>query len=115
MGDHFVVVILDDFSRLGIIILLIAPKLTFYGERKQGVRCPLTVKHVGRAGGRSFIRAMLYFGDIAPFLQENDLSPAGRGKILGILADPQKKILLQVELAVVVDIGEHFVKATYSL
>ena len=58
---------------------------------------------------------MLYFGDIALFLQDNYLSPAGRGKILGNLADPQKKIILQVELAVLVDVGEHFVKAMYSL
>ena len=32
-----------------------------------------------------------------------------------ILNDPQKKSSLQVELAVVIDVGEQFVKATYSL
>ena len=37
-----------------------------------------------------------------------------RGKILGILY-PQKKIILQIELAVVVDVGKKFVEATYSL
>ena len=58
---------------------------------------------------------MLYFGDIAPFLQENEIAPANRGKILAILNDPQKISHLQVELAVVINVGEQFVKATYSL
>ena len=58
---------------------------------------------------------MLYFGDILPFLQDNDLSPAYRKKALGILNDQQKNVLLQIELAVVVDAGEPFVKATYKL
>ena len=58
---------------------------------------------------------MLYFGDIVPFLQENELAPATRGKILAILGDPVKSTRLQVELAILMDVGEHFVKATYSL
>ena len=58
---------------------------------------------------------MLYFGDIEPFLSENEVAPACRGKVLAILNDPQKKSHLQVELAVVIDVGEQFVKATYSL
>ena len=35
--------------------------------------------------------------------------------MLAILNDPQKKSHLQVELAVVIDVGKQFVKATYSL
>ena len=60
-------------------------------------------------------QVMLYFGDVLPFLQENELAPANRGKLLTILSDPLKSNLLQVELAVVMDVGEQFVKATYSL
>ena len=48
-------------------------------------------------------------------MSENELAPAYRTKILTILGDPQKSALLQVELAVIVDTGEHFVKATYTL
>ena len=47
--------------------------------------------------------------------QEGDFSPAGRGKILGILGDPQMKIIFQIELALVVDVGKKFVEATYYL
>ena len=60
-------------------------------------------------------QVMLYFGDIQPFLVENDVAPSYRRKLLAILEDPEKRSLLQVELAVVIDVGEQFVKATYRL
>ena len=59
---------------------------------------------------------LLQFGDVKPFLEENeDLGPATQQKLLGILTDPQKYALLKIELAAVVDCGEPFVKATYAL
>ena len=38
-----------------------------------------------------------------------------RGKLLGFFTDPNKKILLQIELPAIVDWGEPFVKATFRL
>ena len=59
---------------------------------------------------------LLQFGDVQPFLEENDdLGPATRPKLLAILTNPQRKSLLQIELASVIDCGEPFVKATYTL
>ena len=56
------------------------------------------------------------FGGVEPFLQENaDLSAATRAKLLQILHDPQQLLSLKVELAAIVDMGVHFVRATYSL
>ena len=56
------------------------------------------------------------FSDVEPFLQENpDLSAATRAKILEILHDPQQLLFLRVELSAIVDMGVHFVRATYSL
>jgi len=56
------------------------------------------------------------FGDVEPFLQENsDLSPATRSKLLDILHNPQSLTTLELELAAIVDMGVHFVKATYRL
>lgn len=50
------------------------------------------------------------------FFEENcELSPATRAKLLSVLHDPLKRASLQIELAVVIDLGEHFVKATYTL
>ena len=56
------------------------------------------------------------FGDLLPFLEEHtDFPPATRGKLLGMLNDPQQKPYLMVELAVTIDAGMPFVKATYTL
>ena len=54
------------------------------------------------------------FGDVLPFLENTGLSPATRGKLLSILNDPRQKSYLMVELAVTVDAGMPFVKATYN-
>ena len=46
----------------------------------------------------------LYFGDIAPFLNENDdIGSALRPKLLDVLNDLQKCTTLHIELAGVVD------------
>ena len=59
---------------------------------------------------------MLYFGDMAPFLEETpELSPATREKLLEMLQNASVKAHFQTELATIVDAGEDFVKATYSL
>lgn len=59
---------------------------------------------------------LVQFGDVRPFLDENeDLGTTTRQKLLGIFTDPQKIALFQIELAAVIDMGEPFVKATYTL
>ena len=61
-------------------------------------------------------QAFLMFGDIDPFVRENDdVSPATQMKLLEFFNDRQKLFLLKLELAVIVDVGAHFVKATYTL
>ena len=58
----------------------------------------------------------LYLGDVEPFLCESeDIAPATRGKLLAFFSDPNKKAVLQIELAAIIDWGEPFVKATYKL
>ena len=44
-----------------------------------------------------------------------DVSPATIAKLLQLFSDQKKSEFLQLELAVVIDAGEPFVKATYSL
>ena len=59
---------------------------------------------------------MLYFGDIEPFLQENeDLGPHLQSKLLAFFDDPQVTSKLRVETVATVDLGEPFVKACYTL
>lgn len=59
---------------------------------------------------------MASFGDVAPFFESNpEVSPTTNQKILEMLQNPSTKSYVQVELAAVVDAGEAFVKATYTL
>jgi hypothetical protein len=61
-------------------------------------------------------QVMVQFAFIEPFLQNNeDIGPATRAKLLEILSHPPSMLLLKVELAAVIDLGEHFVKGTYRL
>ena len=59
---------------------------------------------------------MASFGDVAPFLESNpEVSPSTNQKLLEMLHNPSTKSFIQVELAAVVDVGEAFVKTTYTL
>ena len=55
------------------------------------------------------------FGDVEAFLRNDEVSSATSGKLMEIVSDVRKKATLQLELAAVIDIGIHFVKATYDL
>ena len=56
------------------------------------------------------------FGDVVSFITNTtDIVTANKSKLLELLSDPTKSTQLQVELAITVDVGEAFVKATYNL
>ena len=56
------------------------------------------------------------YPDVEGFLRSSDnLSPATVRKLLEILNDSVKKVQLRIELAVIIDAGEPFVKGTYNL
>ena len=61
---------------------------------------------------------MLQFAEIQPFVQERlqtAVNKATLRQIEEMFADDQTKLLLQVELAVVVDAGKPMVQSTYIL
>ena len=59
---------------------------------------------------------MEFFGDVEPFLRENDnLSPVCRASLLEIFDDPATARDLDIELAAMIDAGKHFVQATCYL
>jgi hypothetical protein len=61
-------------------------------------------------------QVMQMYGDVQPFLEENDdVRLATRRKMLDLLHDQQKQGLLQIELAATVDAGLPLVQATYRL
>ena len=47
--------------------------------------------------------------------QNQDIGPSLRQKLLDILINPNSLSLLKIEMVIVADVGEHFVKYTYKL
>ena len=61
---------------------------------------------------------LMQFGDIERFLIEAEAAKVGPQllpQLQAILSDPVRLINLKLELAITIDFGEHFVKATYFL
>ena len=59
---------------------------------------------------------LVQFGDIERFLTENsEIAPASNKKLLDILRNSPKNTYLKLELSSIIDWGENFVKATYTL
>lgn len=59
---------------------------------------------------------MQYFGNVGPFLNENrNLSPMCRIRLLELFDNPVSARDVEIELAVMIDAGKHFVSATHYL
>ena len=59
---------------------------------------------------------MELYGDVEPFLRENnDLSPATREHLMNIFDNLDEAVDLELELAALIDAGAPFVSATYYL
>ena len=65
-----------------------------------------------------FKQLLEQFGDVEQFLQVAEvyrIAPHIVSQLQAILADPEHLVNVKLELAVTIDVGEHFVKATYDL
>ena len=60
-------------------------------------------------------QALNAFGNILPFLNSDDLPLATFNKFLVILNDLPSQMKLKIEIAVIVDSMEPFIKACYTL
>lgn len=61
---------------------------------------------------------MVQFGDVERYMEEAKdakVCPQILQQLQEILSDPQQHMLLKLELAATIDVGQHFVKATYFL
>lgn len=114
-GEHFQTPTLDEFLRLWIGFFARSPHARLLWKERTGLSMATYSETRWWSRYEVLKQILLYFGDILPFLMENEISLANRSKLLSILHDIHKKILLQVELAIVVDVGEQFVTATYLL
>ena len=115
IGDKFKVPTLSIFFTLWISFFSHSAKLKALWKTRTGQSIATYSQTRWWSRWEVMNQAFMMFGDIEPFLRENDVSPATRAKLLEFFDDRQKLFLLKLELAVIVDVGAHFVKATYSL
>ena len=115
-GNRFQLPTVEEFIKPWISLFSHSPKARFEWKSKTGRAMASYSETRWWSRWEVFHQVMQQFGDVHPFLQEQtELSPAMRNKLLQILVDPLKNARLQIELAAVIDAGEPFVKATYTL
>ena len=114
VGENFKTPILDEFFKIWINMFSRSPKTKLLWRTKTGLAAP-TYSTTHWWSKWEVIKYLHDgFGDIPSFIEEEDLPPS-RLKLQEILHDPPKNRKLQIEIAMTVDAGEPFVKATYRL
>lgn len=116
VGDHFKTPHLTEFISLWINLFSHSPKTRLLWKSRTGRSMSSYSATRWWSKWEVIKQVMIYFGDVHPFLTENeDIGPALRPKLLIMLNDPQKNALIQLEMAAAVDWDEPFVKACCSL
>ena len=116
VGDRFKAPTLNLFMTLWISLFAHSSKVKALWKETTGRAMPTYSKTRWWSKWEIMSRVLVQFGDVQPFLHHNsDVSPATHSKLLDLLSNPQQLIALKLELASVVDVGVHFVKATYDL
>ena len=112
VGDKFKVPTVSLFFTLWISYFSHSSKLKALWKAKTGLSIATYSQTRWCSRWEVMNQAFKLFGNIEPFLRENDdVSPATRAKLLEFFDDRQKLFLLKLELSVIVDVGAHFVRA----
>ena len=113
-GKHFEFGVLDTFSRYWNTMFSLSPSARILRKTKIGTAMRLRQQTRWWGKWEVLNLALQYFGDVEPFLRENEnLTPSCRRRLLEIFNDPISARDLEIELAAMIDASQHFVSATY--
>ena len=116
IGSHFNTPTLTEFISLWISLFSHSLKIRLLWKSRAGRSMSRYSATRWWSKWKVVKQAMVYFGDIKPFLEENeDIGTSLHLKLLSFFHTPQTKSKLQIEIAATVDWGEPFVKACYDL
>ena len=116
VGDHFDTPTLDTFSQHWISLFSHSPRARLRWREQTGKAIKTHSETRWWSKWEVLNQLCEYFGDLQRFLDENeDVSPKTMDHLRVILADPDRSKHLELELAALIDVGQHFVKATYRL
>lgn len=115
VGEKFCTPVLSEFISLWISLFSHSPKcrLIWKTQTKIAMQSYSNTRWWSRF--EVMHQVMVQFGDIEYFLRNEEVSSVTSSKLLEIICNVQRKYTLQLELAAVVDMGIHFVKAIYDL
>ena len=115
VGEKFNVRVLKEFTSAWINLFSRSPKNKLAWKTMTGIAVRTFSETRWWSRWEVMKQAHDLFGDVENFIQTADLSPAAKTKLQHIFNNQSTKSQLMVELAVTVDAGEPFVKATYYL
>ena len=116
VGKHFKFSVLDTFSRSWNTMFSLSLTARLLWKTRTGTAMKLHSKTRWCSKWEVVNHVMEFFGEVEPFLRENDnLSPVCRANLLEIFDDPATARDLEIELAAMIDAGNHFTQATYYL
>lgn len=115
-GGKFNIPTLNEFFTAWIQLFSLSPKAHLVWRDRTGIAVKSYSKTRWWSKWEVAKQLMELFGDVLPFLEcSEDVGLATRAKMREILANPQSKALLQLELALTIDAGLPFVQAIYRL
>ena len=116
VGEQFKIPVAVEFTKLWVSLFSHSPKARLSWRSFCGRPVPTYCETRWWSSWEVMKQIGEGFPDVESFIQTSDnLSPATIRKLTDILTDTVKKVQLRIELAVVRDVGEPFVKATYNL
>ena len=115
-GDRFETPTLSNFTSHWVSLFSHNPKTRALWKEQTGTSMKMCSKTRWWSKWEVIHQVMNQFGDVLPFLQQNqDIGPSLQQKLLDTLINPNSLSLLKIVMAIVADVGEHFVKSTYEL
>ena len=118
VGNHLVIPTLLEFGSLWVRLFRHSHKARLLWKDLTGQRPRSYSETRWWSKWEVFQQLLVQFGDVERFLEEAkaaNVGPQLLPQLQAILSDPQRQISLKLELAITIDVGEHFVKATYFL
>ena len=116
VGEHFLTPNLSEFITSWISLFSHSPKTRILWRDQTGKSMATYSATRWWSRWEVIEQVSVQFGDVLPFLRKEGLGSATTtAKLITFFTDPQKKALLEVELATIIDWDKPFVTATYSL
>uniref|UniRef100_A0A1X7U381 DUF4371 domain-containing protein n=1 Tax=Amphimedon queenslandica TaxID=400682 RepID=A0A1X7U381_AMPQE len=114
VGEKFQTTVLNNFVTQWISLFSHSPKYRLLWKTQTGISMKSYSKTRWWSRWEVMEQMLTHFNDIPLFLGNEEVTSVTANKLSEVLVDTSKRGLLKLELAAVIDLGSHFVKATYN-